>query len=71
METGDRVLILLGAKIACCVLMALAAVGALGGLGLSLTDGLGRWLVAGVIAALIAWVVFARRRRPAANRSRE
>ncbi|MBI2977362.1 MAG: hypothetical protein HYY38_00680 [Rhodospirillales bacterium] len=64
METGDRVLILLGAKLACCVLLGLAAAGVLGGLGLFLTTGIGRWVVAGIVVALIAWVVFARRRRP-------
>ena len=39
METGDKVLVLLLAKVACCVGLTLAATGALGGLGV--------WLLAG------------------------
>ena len=39
METGDKVLVLLLAKVACCVGLTLAATGALGGVGVWLLDG--------------------------------
>ena len=56
METGDKVLVLLLAKVACCVGLTLAATGALGGLGVWLLDGAGRWLLG---AALIGLIVVA------------
>jgi len=62
METGDKVLVLLLAKVACCVGLALAAAGLLGGVGAWLLDGSGRWLVGGALIALIAWIVLARSR---------
>lgn len=43
MATGDKVLALLGAKALCRGSLALAATGALGGLGVWLTDDVGRW----------------------------
>lgn len=63
METGDKVMVVLGAKALCCFLLALAAAGALGGFGAWLIGGMGRWVAAGIVLALIVWAVFARRRR--------
>src|SRR5690606_17349866 len=63
MTTGDKVLALLGAKAVCCGLLVFAATGALGGLGVWLTDGAGRWLMGGAILVAIAAIVFRRRRR--------
>jgi uncharacterized membrane protein len=63
METGDKVLVLLGAKLACCVLLTLAAVGVLGGVGMFLATGTGIWVLGVTVVALIFWAVFARRRR--------
>jgi hypothetical protein len=53
METGDKVLALLGAKALCCVALVLAATGVLGGFGAWLIDGTGGWLVADLIVAAI------------------
>ncbi len=66
MQTGDKVLALLIAKLACCVLLVLAAAGALGGVLAWLTDGSGLWLVAAILVLGIAITV--RRSRPAAGR---
>jgi hypothetical protein len=57
METGDKVLVLLLAKVACCVGLTLAATGALGGLGVWLLDGAGRWLLGAALIGLIVVVV--------------
>ncbi|MGH6662278.1 MAG: hypothetical protein ACREB6_12120 [Rhodospirillales bacterium] len=54
---------MLGLKAVCCALLVLAATGVLGGLGTWLNEGLGRWVLAGTILALIVWAVCARRRR--------
>lgn len=70
METGDKVLAVLGAKIACCGLLVLAAAGLLGGLGAWLTEGPGRWLLGGTVLALIIWAVLSRRRRAAEEEHR-
>jgi hypothetical protein len=68
MATGDKVLVLLLAKLACCVGLGLAATGMLGALGVWLLDGAGRWLIGGALAALIAWIVLVRQGRPAPRR---
>jgi hypothetical protein len=65
MATGDKVLVLLLAKLACCVGLGLAATGMLGALGVWLLDGAGRWLIGGALVALIAWIVLVRQGRPA------
>jgi hypothetical protein len=53
MATGDKVLALLVAKIACCGLLVLGATGALGGRGTWLLDGRGKWwLTAALIVAI-------------------
>ena len=57
METGDKVLMLLLAKVACCVGLALAATGALSGLGVWLLEGPGRWLLGAALIALIAAII--------------
>ncbi|MGH6894945.1 MAG: hypothetical protein ACREJ5_00120 [Geminicoccaceae bacterium] len=57
MATGDKVLVLLLAKVACCVGLTLAATGALGGLGVWLLDGAGRWLLGAALIGLIVVVV--------------
>jgi hypothetical protein len=62
METGDKVLVLLVAKIACCIGLTLAATGVLGGLGVWLLDGAGRWVVGVALIALIAAIVLRLRR---------
>jgi hypothetical protein len=67
METGDRVLLVLLAKVACCFGLALAATGALGGLGVWVLDGAGRWLMGGALIALIAAAIFGRPRRAASD----
>lgn len=61
METGDKVLALLGAKVLCCVALVLAATGVLGGFGAWLIDGAGGWLVAGLIVAAIVALMLGRR----------
>ena len=53
METGDKVLVLLLPKDACCFGLALAATGALGGLGVRLLDGTSRWLLTLALIAVI------------------
>jgi len=53
MEIGDHVLLILLAKAACCVLLALGTAGVLGGLGLWLFAGSGRWLIGGLFVVLI------------------
>jgi hypothetical protein len=58
METGDKVLVLLLAKVACCVGLTLAATGSLGSLGVWLLDGAGRWLLGAALVGLIVAVVF-------------
>ena len=58
METGDKVLILLGAKVACCGLLALAATGALGGLLGWLTDPSVLALLIGLFAVGIISIVW-------------
>lgn len=68
MENGDKVLLVLLAKVACCFGLALAATGALGGLGVWLLDGAGRWLMGGALIALIAWLVLTRQGRAAVTR---
>jgi hypothetical protein len=68
MATGDKVLVLLLAKLACCVGLGLAATGMLGALGVWLLDGAGRWLIGGALPALIAWIVLVRQGRPAPRR---
>ena len=65
METGDKVLVLLLAKIACCFGLAPAATGALGGLGVWLLDGASRWLLGAALIALIAAIVLGGSRRTA------
>lgn len=69
MTTGDKVLALLGAKAVCCGLLVLAATGALGGIGVWLTDGAGRWLMGGAILVAIVAIVFRRRYRIARSTS--
>jgi hypothetical protein len=54
MQVGDHVLLILVAKLACCALLVLGAAGTLGGLSIWLFTGSGRWLLAGIIIALIA-----------------
>jgi hypothetical protein len=61
MQTGDKVLAILAAKIACCGLLVLAAAGLLGGLGAWLAEGSGPWLIGGAVLASIVWAVFGRR----------
>lgn len=62
MHTGDKVLALLGAKVVCCGLLALAAAGMLGGgLAAWLFEGPGRWLLAAGLAVAIAAIVLGRR----------
>ena len=64
METGDKVLALLGAKVICCVALVLAATGVPGGFGAWLIDGAGGWLVVGlIVAALVALMVGHRQER--------
>jgi hypothetical protein len=67
METGDKVLALLLAKVACCVGRTLAATGALGGLGVWLLDGAGRWLLGAALIGLILAVVLRGSKRAAAT----
>jgi len=67
METGDKVLVLLLAKVACCVGLTLAATGALGGLGVWLLDGAGRWLLGAALIGLIVVVVLKTSQRAAAG----
>ena len=67
METGDKVLVLLLSKVACCVGLTLAATGALGGLGVWLLDGAGRWLLGTVLIGLIVAVVLRGSKRTAAD----
>ena len=57
MEAGDKVLVLLLAKAACCVGLTLAATGALGGLGIWLLNGAGRWLGAASVGLIVAVVL--------------
>jgi uncharacterized membrane protein len=63
METGDKVLVLLLAKVACCVGLTLAATGALGGFGVWLLDGAGRRLLGAALIGLIVAVVVRRSKR--------
>ncbi|MBI4273477.1 MAG: hypothetical protein HY659_02085 [Rhizobiales bacterium] len=63
MNTGDKVLALLGVKVICCGLLILAATGALGGVGAWLIDGSGRWLLAGAFVAAIAAIILGKRDR--------
>jgi hypothetical protein len=65
METGGKVLVLLLAKVACCVGLTLAATGALGSLGVWLLDGAGRWLLGAALVGLIVAVVFRSSKRTA------
>ena len=65
METGDKVLVLLLAKMACCVGLTLAATGALGSLGVWLLDGAGRWLLGAALVGLTLAVVFRSSKRTA------
>jgi hypothetical protein len=71
--TGDKILLLLLAKVVCCFGLALAATGALAGLGVWLLDGPGRWVMGAALIALIAAVVLGWPRRkatqPSAGRS--
>jgi len=67
METGDKVLVLLLAKLACCVGLTLAATGALGGLGVWLLDGAGRWLLGAALVGLIVAVVLRSSKRTEAG----
>lgn len=67
MNTGDKVLAILGAKALCCVFLVLASTGALGGaFGWFLDRSVG-WLVAGALVAGIAAIVW----RSSAARSRQ
>jgi hypothetical protein len=70
METGDKVLVPLLAKFACCFGLALAATGALGGLGAWLLDGAGRWLVGAALVVLMAAIVLRSDAHPARTRTR-
>jgi len=70
MGTGDRVLVVLGAKVACCALLVSAVAGVPGGLGAWLIEGSGRWVLGGTILALIVWAACARRRRVAEGERR-
>jgi len=70
MGTGDRVLVVLGAKVACCALLVSAVAGVPGGLGAWLIEGSGRWVLGGTILALIAWAVCAQRRQVAEDERR-
>jgi len=70
METGDKVLVLLAAKVACCLGLTLAATGALGGVGMWLLDDAGRWIVGAALIALIAAIVLWPRRTGTATQAR-
>lgn len=67
METSDKVLVLLLAKVACCVGLMLAATGVLGGLGIGLLDGAGRWLLGAALIGLIVAVVLRSSKRAEAS----
>lgn len=62
METGDKVLALLGTMVVCCVALVFAATGVLGGFGAWLIDGSGGWFVAGLLVAAIAALMLGRGR---------
>lgn len=65
MRTGDSLYLLLAAKVVCCGLLVLAAVGLLGG-ALGWFSGQGFWLVVSLIVAamaLIGWFAMPGRRR--------
>lgn len=57
MDTGDKVLALFVAKALCCPLLALAAGGALGGFGVRLIDGPGKWWLGTGLLLLVVWVI--------------
>lgn len=67
MATGDKILVLLLAKIACCVGLALAAAGMLGGVGVWFLEGAGRWLLGAALITLIAAVLFRAAKRSSAR----
>lgn len=58
MNTGDKVLAILGAKALCCGLLVLASTGALGGTFGWFLDRWAGWLVAAVLAIGIAAIVW-------------
>jgi hypothetical protein len=58
MTTGDKVLALLGAKAACCSLLALAGTGALGGAFAWFMDRSLAWVVGAVLVVGIAAIIW-------------
>lgn len=67
MNTGDKVLAILGAKALCCGLLVLASTGALGGVFGWFLDRAVGWLVAAVLAIGIAAIIW----RSGAAKSRQ
>jgi hypothetical protein len=64
MHTGDKVLLLLIAKVACCGLLALAATGALGGVLTWLITGSTPLVILGLFGAAIIAIVWRSRSDP-------